>query len=96
MIASGTEPPEDNERLRREPVDVAITEDVWGLPLEELARTRSVLRSPAAWQIAADLAAVASRARALPAARSRPSPSRVADATLAELSELAGQLGVPV
>jgi D-3-phosphoglycerate dehydrogenase len=46
-------------------VDVAITEDVWGAPLEELARTRSVLRTPAAWQNAADLAAAASRARAL-------------------------------
>jgi len=44
---------------------VAITEDVWGAPLEELARTRSVLRAPAAWQSAADLAATASRARAL-------------------------------
>jgi D-3-phosphoglycerate dehydrogenase / 2-oxoglutarate reductase len=46
-------------------VDVAITEDVWGPPLEELARTRSVLRTPAAWQSAAGLAAAASRARAL-------------------------------
>ena len=49
----------------RAPVDVAITEDVWGAPLEELARTRSVLRSPAAWQSPAELAAAASRARAL-------------------------------
>jgi phosphoglycerate dehydrogenase-like enzyme len=47
------------------PVDVAITEDVWGPPLEELARTRSVLREPAAWQTPAGLAAAASRARAL-------------------------------
>jgi D-3-phosphoglycerate dehydrogenase len=46
-------------------VDVAVTEDVWGPPLEELARTRSVLRTPAAWQSAAGLAAAASRARAL-------------------------------
>jgi phosphoglycerate dehydrogenase-like enzyme len=46
-------------------VDVAITEDIWGPPLAELARTRSVLREPAAWQSAAGLAAVASRARAL-------------------------------
>jgi D-3-phosphoglycerate dehydrogenase/(S)-sulfolactate dehydrogenase len=46
-------------------VDVAITEDVWGEPLAELAKTRSVLRVPAAWQSAAGLAAAASRARAL-------------------------------
>ena len=48
-----------------EPVDVAITEDIWGPPLEELARTGSVLREPAAWRSAAGLAAAASRARAL-------------------------------
>ena len=47
------------------PVDVAITEDVWGPPLAELAQTRSVLREPDAWQTAAGLAAAASRARAL-------------------------------
>src|SRR5207249_1983560 len=52
-------------RGRPGPVDVAVTEDVWGAPLEELARTRSVLRRPAAWQSAAELAATASRARAL-------------------------------
>ena len=65
MTVAGTVPPEDNERLRSEPVDVAITEDVWGPPLAELARTRSVLRSPAAWESAAGMAAAASRARAL-------------------------------
>jgi D-3-phosphoglycerate dehydrogenase / 2-oxoglutarate reductase len=47
------------------PVDVVVTEDVWGGPLEELARTRSVLRAPAAWQSPAGLAEVACRARAL-------------------------------
>ncbi|HEY3955651.1 MAG TPA: NAD(P)-dependent oxidoreductase [Streptosporangiaceae bacterium] len=47
------------------PVDVAITEDIWGPPLEELARSRSVLREPSAWQSPAGLAAAASRARAL-------------------------------
>jgi hypothetical protein len=31
------------------PVDVAITEDIWGPPLAELAQTRSVLREPSAW-----------------------------------------------
>jgi phosphoglycerate dehydrogenase-like enzyme len=61
----GAGTPEDNERLRSDLVDVAVTEDVWGEPLEELARTRSVLRSPAAWQSADALAAAASRARAL-------------------------------
>lgn len=52
-------------RSRSGPVDVAVTEEVWGAPLEELARTRSVLRRPAAWQSPADLAAAAGRARAL-------------------------------
>jgi D-3-phosphoglycerate dehydrogenase / 2-oxoglutarate reductase len=47
------------------PVDVAITEDIWGPPLAELARARSVLRAPGAWQSAAGVAAAASRARAL-------------------------------
>ncbi|HEY1916363.1 MAG TPA: NAD(P)-dependent oxidoreductase [Streptosporangiaceae bacterium] len=46
-------------------VDVAITEDIWGAPLEELARTRSVLRRPAAWRSQADLAQAAGQARAL-------------------------------
>lgn len=47
------------------PVDIAITEPIWGAPLAELAGTRSVLRAPGAWRSPAGLAAVASRARAL-------------------------------
>lgn len=46
-------------------VDVAVTEDVWGAPLAELARTLSVLRAPSAWRSQAELAAAGSRARAL-------------------------------
>lgn len=46
-------------------VDVAVTEDVWGAPLAELARTLSVLRAPSAWRSQAELTAAASRARAL-------------------------------
>lgn len=47
------------------PVDIAVTEPIWGAPLAELARTRSVLRAPEAWRTPAGLAATASRARAL-------------------------------
>lgn len=48
-----------------EPVDVVITEDVWGPPFDELASRRSVLHRPSAWQDRAELAALAARARAL-------------------------------
>lgn len=51
--------------MRLDPVDVIVTEEVWGEPFEELATRRSVLRRPAAWSDRADLAALASRARAL-------------------------------
>jgi phosphoglycerate dehydrogenase-like enzyme len=47
------------------PVDIVITEPIWGAPLAELARTRPVLREPEAWRTPAHLAAAASRARAL-------------------------------
>jgi (S)-sulfolactate dehydrogenase len=48
-----------------ETAEVAITEDVWGPPLEELARRRTVVRLPTAWRDRAELLAVAARARAL-------------------------------
>lgn len=48
-----------------ETVDVAVTEDVWGPALEELAGHRTVVRCPAAWQDRRQLADVAARARAL-------------------------------
>jgi D-3-phosphoglycerate dehydrogenase / 2-oxoglutarate reductase len=47
------------------PVDVAITEPIWGAPLAELAQTGRVLRAPEAWRTPAALAAAAGRARAL-------------------------------
>ena len=57
--ARGDDPPEP-------PVsEVAITEDVWGAPFEELARRRSVSRQPQAWQDRDELLALAARARAL-------------------------------
>ncbi|WP_211261129.1 NAD(P)-dependent oxidoreductase [Pseudonocardia acaciae] len=51
--------------MRLDPVDVIVTEEVWGEPFEELATRRSVLRRPAAWSSRDDLAALVSRARAL-------------------------------
>jgi D-3-phosphoglycerate dehydrogenase / 2-oxoglutarate reductase len=48
-----------------ETVDVAVTEDVWGPAMEELAKRRAVTRCPAAWQDRDRLLAVAARARAL-------------------------------
>jgi D-3-phosphoglycerate dehydrogenase/(S)-sulfolactate dehydrogenase len=48
-----------------ETADVAVTEDVWGSPLEELAGRRAVIRCPAAWQDRHRLLAVAARVRAL-------------------------------
>lgn len=50
---------------RPEPAEVAITEDVWGSPFDELSRRRSVVCQPGAWQDRDELTAVASRARAL-------------------------------
>jgi D-3-phosphoglycerate dehydrogenase / 2-oxoglutarate reductase len=48
-----------------ETADVAVTEDVWGPALEELAKRRPVIRCPAAWQDRDQLLAVAARVRAL-------------------------------
>jgi D-3-phosphoglycerate dehydrogenase / 2-oxoglutarate reductase len=72
--------------------DIVITEDIWGAPLEELARTRSVLRRPAAWRSQADLAEVAGQARAL-VVRNR---SRIDAALLAACPRLlvVGRAGV--
>jgi D-3-phosphoglycerate dehydrogenase len=50
---------------RPEAVDIAVTEDVWGAPLAELARRRPVIRCPGAWRDRDELLAVAARARAL-------------------------------
>lgn len=45
--------------------DVAVTEDVWGPPLEELAGRWTVIRCPDAWQDRDRLAGLAARVRAL-------------------------------
>jgi (S)-sulfolactate dehydrogenase len=45
--------------------DVGITEDVWGPPLQELARRRPVLRRPEAWRAPDQVLAVAGQVRAL-------------------------------
>lgn len=50
---------------RPEPVDIAVTEDIWGSPLDELATRWSVVRSPTAWQEPDRLAELAQVARAL-------------------------------
>ncbi|MDH6291356.1 hydroxyacid dehydrogenase [Rhodococcus opacus] len=46
-------------------VDVVVTEDVWGLALEELDASRPILRAPHAWQDREKLFELGSRARAL-------------------------------
>lgn len=46
-------------------VDVAVLEDVWGPPLEELASQHTVIRRGAAWPDRSALADVVTRARAL-------------------------------
>ncbi len=48
-----------------EVIDIAVTEDIWGSPLDELATRWSVVRSPTAWQQPARLAELAGSARAL-------------------------------
>ncbi|HEV3362185.1 MAG TPA: hydroxyacid dehydrogenase [Pseudonocardiaceae bacterium] len=46
-------------------IDIAVTEDIWGAPLDDLATRWSVVRSPTAWQEPGTLAELASTARAL-------------------------------
>lgn len=45
--------------------DVGITEDVWGAPMQELARRRAVLHRPEAWRDRDEVLAVAGQVRAL-------------------------------
>jgi D-3-phosphoglycerate dehydrogenase/(S)-sulfolactate dehydrogenase len=62
-VSPGFVPRADEDRP--DTADVGITEDVWGLPIQELARRRPVLRRPGAWQDRDEVLAVAARVRAL-------------------------------
>lgn len=55
--------PDVNDRPA--PIDIVITEDVWGAPFEELAKRRTVYRDTTAWRESDRLAELAGRARTL-------------------------------